>query len=241
MNLIHQTLTVLILTTSSRVLFGTDRITGCSTPLFQNPSKFFLLRINFQPACTSFQTCLSSKTPNKQCVQDFEKAQLAFCSTYTPFNLFRRRYCKRLVTLNMIITNKVELPEKAEEGEESEEKPQEIPKLGFKGYILSVDDFCLEKNFKNVVSDCMISDLVSFLVYKNGKYAVLNSDGGCLQSDGKLKGCDFADENIQMDVVVMDVESSTIINKFGINLGIVGQNVGFMMGNFFIKISKEDV
>lgn len=199
-------LTLLILSTQSRTRFSMDRFTGCTTNLFPNPRNFRVLQIEFSTACAAFETCAASYNTNQEtCIDNFEIAQIAFCDQYTSVNLWRRRYCKRIVAANMVLARKL-----------SDDK--------FKNHE---EAFVAQINDEGATANCLEGDLATAVVCVNGtanqlftffrlgndKYVIKNNDGKCVNGSLSAVDCNFDDEEQWMTIDASGVASASITNK----------------------------
>ena len=177
----------LIFTAQSRTRWRMDRFTGCTSTLFTNPSNFRIMKIDYSTACTALEVCAASydmDTDKQSCLKAFDADQRAFCAQYTAVNLWRRRYCYRIVDRNMILA-----------GELADSLFKSSKKL-FKTRIsdtTATAGVCLENDGNGVTCDFDATEqLWDVYQLSNDRLIFKDQDGKCLSSSGlSMVDCDF--------------------------------------------------
>ena len=205
-------LVLLTLSTTSRTRIRMDRFTGCTTDLFPNPSNFRGLQIKFDDACTAFETCAASYNKNQEeCIDQFEIDQIAFCDQYTSINLWRRRYCKRIVTQNMVLARKL-----------ADDKFKNHV-VAFEAQITDATGTNCLINGTDIAAACTggATEFFDFIRLGNDKYVIKNSEDKCLNGSLAAVECDFDDEDQQMEVASNGTGNVIITNDAGNTLSII--------------------
>lgn len=203
---------LLILSTQSRTRISMDRFTGCTADLFPNPRNFRVLQIKFDDACTAFETCAATYNTNQEeCIDKFEIDQIAFCDEYTSVNLWRRRYCKRIVKQNMVLARQL-----ADDKFKNHEK-------AFEAQIFIPAD-CLLNDLTLTGAACTSIDdeIFTFVRLGNDKYVIGDGDGKCMNKSVSLVDCDFDDEDQWMNVTKVSTVVSSITDEDGSTLDLSG-------------------
>ena len=182
---------------------------GCKSDFFPNPETPRYKKLDFTEQCENLKTCsLSFSSTKEKCLQDFETSKKRFCSKITLLNLFKKKYCYKIVAENMKIARALD---------------KNNFKSAFEAFIAMVSDddgsFCLV-NSEGAVSDdgCdNTSDRQMFLFVRlsNGKFVVKDFiSRDCLDFESGFGGCDYDAQGQWMDVALGgDGNYAFIFNK----------------------------
>lgn len=221
---------LLILKISSLTRTFLDRFTGCEeeSGFFTNPINFTFLQITFQTACDTFVDCANSFNFNQDtCLTNFEKSQNDFCDGYTSFNLYRRRFCKKLVVQNMNLARAID--------DDKFKNHKEI----FKAQI--TDDAAAAECLNNALTGetCANGDagqIFTFIRLDNDKFVIQNEDEDCIKGDLTAVECNFDDEEQHMEIEASGLSSALLKNNAGESLNVVTA-AGFTSGVTVVGIN----
>ena len=177
----------LIFTSQCRTRWRLDQFTGCTSTLFTNPLNFRIMKIDYNTACTALEVCAESyelNTNKEDCLIAFEESMKEFCVKYTAVNLWRRRYCYRIVIRNMILAG---------------ELSDSLFKGSLKLFDVRLSDggiLCLRNDLTgSVCSQNDIKQLWTVIKLTNQKFIFMDQDGMCLSStNGSVTNCDFKND-----------------------------------------------
>ena len=194
----------IILQINSRAIFHLNRFTGCNSPLFKNPSNFFLIKINFSESCKNLELCKIDYNKKKnQCLKNFEKDLKKFCDDIK-FRLLKKLYCYRLIENNIKLAKKIDL-----------KKDFNFFEKIF--YVLIADPigpYCLEINSQNTQNCNSNNKKQIFKIYKlsNQKYVIKNlKNKKCYNNFFRFEKCDFNLSEQQM--VIEEGENGYVVFK----------------------------
>ena len=205
----------------SRRQIRRDQLTGCDSKIFVEENTYRLMKINFQTACDNLQKCADDVNINKQtCLQNFKADQEKFCDGYTSFNLWRRRYCKKIAADNLRFAYVLE------------EKLFAGNALAFYA-TLEADTLtagmCLNADLLSTGAVCDdTSDVFTFIRltdnttnspnFVDGKtFAIKNADGQCVTNAAGLADCDFNDAT-QHWTITNEGANQVLLSSGGDNL-----------------------
>ena len=201
-------ITILLLTTHPlQPLHATrkDRFSGCESDLFPNPSNFLILKIDFSAECKALEICADDPGIVKEkCISQFNDGMDAFCPSYTRVNLWRRKYCFRIVEKNKLIANL--LSDDVFKTCELEEDSSKITLIGNSMRTFLLNHTSLEDIFFGKTADSFFKEITldnSYVIYE-----ILREDvpiGKCLLGvdiDSKLVAgdCNYCDPEQQFEL-----------------------------------------
>ena len=181
---------------------------GCTSDFFPDQEDPRSKGIDFSEQCLALENCAESFSSTKEeCLQDFEAAQELFCSTYTGVNLWRRRYCFRVVTENMKVARALD---------------NELFNSAFEAFIAMVSDDgtnCLiNEEDAAAAANCdntLDEQKFLFVQLSNGKFVIKDSEGACLDFESNFVDCDYDAEEQMMSIALGEtgVNEAVILNK----------------------------
>jgi hypothetical protein len=203
----------------SRRQIKRDQLTGCDSKIFVEENTYRLMKINFQTACDNLQKCADDVNINKQtCLQNFRADQEKFCDGYTSFNLWRRRYCKKIAVDNLRFAYVLE------------ESLFAGNALAFYATMESNSAICLGANLISTAAVCndtsakftfirLTDNTTNSPNFVSGKtFAIQNKDGKCVaNTTPELKNCDFNDVSQHWTITNKGV-NQVLISSGGKNL-----------------------
>ena len=200
----YYTYILLILLTNS--LQPRDKFSGCDSDLFPTPLTF-TINLTFQTACDDLETCAEDLESSKDvCLAAFKTDMKKICEDLTALNLFRKRFCNKIVYYNMI------------QAYELDDNIFKMATKKFSGFIVEQSNLnCFNpENNADVMCDEEDDDhkfdfyeLVGLQLW-----VIKDTDGECLNNVGEFETCDLTDETQQFKINdVVAANTALIINN----------------------------